>query len=99
MPRAGFEPRVQAGEDSSCLTPRGHRDGPKKATAYKKIKHIALISATFINKGLIANRRDKAECRVWLGKPEVKRPLRRCRSRWKDNIKVHLREIEWDGME
>jgi hypothetical protein len=29
--------------------------------------------------------------------PEGKRPLRRPRRRWVDNIKMDLREIGWDG--
>jgi hypothetical protein len=33
-----------------------------------------------------------------VGKPEAKRPLWRPRHRWVDNIKINLREIEWDGM-
>jgi hypothetical protein len=33
-----------------------------------------------------------------VGKPEGKRPLGRPRHRW-DNIKMDLREIEWDGMD
>jgi hypothetical protein len=43
--------------------------------------------------------RDKNGCRVWVAKPEEKRPIRRSRSRWKDNIKIDLREIEWGGMD
>jgi hypothetical protein len=35
----------------------------------------------------------------WLGKLEGKRPLGRPRHRWVDNIKIDLREIEWDGMD
>jgi hypothetical protein len=33
--------------------------------------------------------------------PEIKRPLRRPRRRWVDNIKIQvdLREIKWDGMD
>ena len=31
--------------------------------------------------------------RVLVGKPEGKRPLRRPRRRWKDNIKMDLREV------
>jgi hypothetical protein len=30
------------------------------------------------------------------GKPERKRPLRRPRSRWKDNVKMALQEVGWD---
>jgi hypothetical protein len=33
-------------------------------------------------------------CRVLVGKPAGKRPLRRHRRRFKDNIKTDLREIE-----
>jgi hypothetical protein len=35
--------------------------------------------------------------RVLVGRPEGKRPLGRPRRRWKDNIKVDLREIGIDG--
>jgi hypothetical protein len=34
----------------------------------------------------------------WWGKPEGKRPLGRPRRRWVDNIKMHLKEIGWDGV-
>jgi hypothetical protein len=34
-----------------------------------------------------------------VGKPEGKRPLGRPRRRWVDNIKIDLREIEWDGVD
>jgi hypothetical protein len=37
--------------------------------------------------------------RILLGKPEGKRPLGRPRRRWMNNIKMDLREIEWDGVE
>jgi hypothetical protein len=33
------------------------------------------------------------------GKPEGKRPLKRLRSRWTDNIKMDLREMGWGGMD
>jgi hypothetical protein len=35
--------------------------------------------------------------RILVGKPEGKRPLGRSRRSWKDNIKMDLREIVWDG--
>jgi hypothetical protein len=38
------------------------------------------------------------ECRIFVGKPEGKRPLGRPRYRWVDNIKMDLREIGWSGM-
>jgi hypothetical protein len=34
-----------------------------------------------------------------VGKPEGKRPLRRSRRRWEDNIKMDLRVIGWSDME
>jgi hypothetical protein len=36
--------------------------------------------------------------RILLGKLEGKRPLGRPRRRWVDNIKIDLRETEWDGI-
>jgi hypothetical protein len=33
--------------------------------------------------------------RVSVGKPEGKRPRRRPRHRWEDNIKMGLREVGW----
>jgi hypothetical protein len=37
--------------------------------------------------------------KVSVGKPEGNRPLERPRHRWEDNIKMDLREIEWDGID
>jgi hypothetical protein len=37
--------------------------------------------------------------RILVGKPEGQRPLGRPRRRWLDNIKMDLREIEWDGVD
>jgi hypothetical protein len=37
--------------------------------------------------------------RIFMGKPEGKRPLGRPRRRWVDNIKMDLREIRWGGMD
>ncbi|KAJ4436467.1 hypothetical protein ANN_16498, partial [Periplaneta americana] len=37
--------------------------------------------------------------RVFVGRPEGKRPLRRPRRRWEDNIKMDLREVGYDGRE
>ena len=34
---------------------------------------------------------------VLMGKPEGKRPLRRCRHRWEDNIKMDLQEVGCGG--
>jgi hypothetical protein len=49
-----------------------------------KITCRTQISSTFQN-----------VCRVLMGKPEGKRPLERPRRRWKDGIKMNLREIGW----
>jgi hypothetical protein len=38
-------------------------------------------------------------CRILVGKPEERRPLGRPKRRWVDNIKMDLREIEWDAMD
>jgi hypothetical protein len=37
--------------------------------------------------------------RIFVGKPEGKRPLGRPRRRWEDIIKIDLREIGWGGMD
>jgi hypothetical protein len=37
--------------------------------------------------------------RIFVGKPEGKRPLGRLRCRWVDNIKIDLGETGWFGMD
>jgi hypothetical protein len=37
--------------------------------------------------------------RIFVGKPEGKRPLGRPSRRWEDNIKMDLGEIGWGGMD
>jgi hypothetical protein len=37
--------------------------------------------------------------KIFLGKPEGKRPLGRTGRRWKDNIGMDLRKIEWKGVD
>jgi hypothetical protein len=37
--------------------------------------------------------------RLWVGKPEGKRPLGRPRHMWADNIKIDLVEIGWSGVD
>jgi hypothetical protein len=34
-------------------------------------------------------------CKIFVGKPEGKRPLGRPRRRWEDGIRMNLREIGW----
>jgi hypothetical protein len=40
---------------------------------------------------------DKNEFKILVGKPEVKKPLERPRRRWKDNIRMDIKEIGWEG--
>jgi hypothetical protein len=37
--------------------------------------------------------------RILVWKPEGRRPLGRPRCKWVDNIRIDLREIEWDGVD
>jgi hypothetical protein len=37
--------------------------------------------------------------KVFMGKPEGKRPLGRPRRRWEDGIRMDLREIRWGSVE
>jgi hypothetical protein len=37
--------------------------------------------------------------KILVGKPEGKRPFRRPRCRWKDNIIMDIREIGWEGVD
>jgi hypothetical protein len=41
----------------------------------------------------------RTACRILIRKPEGKRPLRRPRGRYVDNIKLDLREIGWGGVD
>jgi hypothetical protein len=38
-------------------------------------------------------------CRILVGKPEGNTPLEIPIRKWVDNIKIDLREIEWDGVD
>ena len=50
--------------------------------------------------GHVAGMRDRrGACRVFVGRPERKRLLRRPRHRWKENIKMDLQEVEWAAMD
>jgi hypothetical protein len=42
---------------------------------------------------------SRGTCWVLMGKPEGRRSLGRPRRRWKENIKVDLREVGWRGMD
>ena len=41
----------------------------------------------------------RVACRMFVGRPEGKRPLRRPRHRWKATIKKDLQEMERAGMD
>jgi hypothetical protein len=43
------------------------------------------------------NVRKRNAYRIWMGKPEGKRPLQRPRRRWVDNVKEDFRDIGWGG--
>jgi hypothetical protein len=49
------------------------------------------------------NGKERGVYRVLVGKPEGKRPLKRPRRRWEDNIKMDLQEVgcggkDWIGL-
>jgi hypothetical protein len=41
--------------------------------------------------------KERTAHRIFVGKPEGRRPLGKPRRRWVDNIKMDLREIRWSG--
>jgi hypothetical protein len=41
----------------------------------------------------------KGVYRVLVGKPDLRRPLRRPWCRWEDNIKMDLQEVGWGGID
>jgi hypothetical protein len=45
------------------------------------------------------NRNKNNAYRIFVGKPEGKRPLGRPRRLWVDNIKMDLRERGWSGVD
>jgi hypothetical protein len=50
--------------------------------------------------GHVTRMREKRNaCRIFVGKPEGKRPLGRPRRRWVDSINIDFLEIEWDGVD
>jgi hypothetical protein len=46
----------------------------------------------------VASVEKKNACRIFVGKPEGKRPQGRPKGRWEDNIIMDLQEIGWGGM-
>jgi hypothetical protein len=44
-------------------------------------------------------RRRRNAYKILVGEPEGKRPLRRPRNRWEDNIRKNLKEMRWEGVD
>jgi hypothetical protein len=62
--------------------------------------HKAVVLHRMRWAGHVARMREKRNAyRILAGKPEGKRPLGRPSRRWVYNIKMDLREIEWDGVD
>ena len=67
------------------------------------------LNSTANNVGVIKSRRmrqaghvarmgeRRGVCRILVGKPEGKRPLRRHRRRWEDSIKIDFQEVGYGG--
>jgi hypothetical protein len=43
--------------------------------------------------------RNRLTYKTLVRKPAGKRPLGMTRRRWKDNIRMHLRELGWEGVD
>jgi hypothetical protein len=52
-----------------------------------------------VGKACSTNRGEEEGYRILVGKTEGKRPLRRSRRRYVDNIKMNLRHVAWGGIE
>ena len=52
-----------------------------------------------MNRACSTNVEKKNACKILVGKPDGKKPPRRPRRRWVDNIKMDARDIKWDGMD
>jgi hypothetical protein len=52
-----------------------------------------------VDRACVSHEREEECVKVCGGKDTRKEPLRRPRSRWEDNIEMHLRDIGWDDMD
>jgi hypothetical protein len=52
-----------------------------------------------MGRGCTTNGKKRNAYRIFVGKPDGKRPLGRLRRRRLDNIKMYLGEIGWGGMD
>jgi hypothetical protein len=50
-----------------------------------------------MGRGYRMNGEKRSTYRILVAKPGGKRPLRKPRRRWVDNIKIDLEERDWDG--
>jgi len=58
--------------------------------------NIRVIKSRMRWVGYVTHGRDENVYKIFYGKPEGKRPLRRSRHRWQDNTGLDLREIGWE---
>jgi hypothetical protein len=74
-----------------------HSDGLH--SLYSSLNIVRVIKSRRMRwAGHVARMRDgRGVYRVLVGRPEGKRPLRRPRHRWEDNIKMDFKEIGIDG--
>jgi hypothetical protein len=76
-----------------------HNEGLHNLYSSPSISRV-IMSRRIRRAGYVARKGEKSNAyRILVGKPEGKRPLRRPRHKWVDNIKMDLREIGWDDMD
>jgi hypothetical protein len=61
------------------------RDREIKSRRMRWVRHVTRMEG------------ERNVCKVVMGRPEGKRPLGRPRRRWKDGIRMDLREIGWEN--
>jgi hypothetical protein len=61
--------------------------------------HTVIVKEDEVGRAYRTNGEKRNAYRILVGKPEGKRPLRRPRRTWVDNIKMDLREIGLNGMD
>jgi hypothetical protein len=67
---------------------------------YSPLSIIRLIKSRRMRLGRACSTNGETNAyRIMVVKPDGNRPLGRSRRRWVDNIKMNLRELEWDGMD
>jgi hypothetical protein len=80
----------------SSLNVRDQVSHPYKTTG-KTIVLCILFLRRLRRAGHVARMREVINmCRILVGNPEAKRPLRRPRNRWENHIKTDLKEMGWE---